>query len=317
MKKQTRAGVSAYETTLRLYPLLLFVGSLTAFYGYRLYFPFLDLSLDSFTSFVVLCTICLLAQSIIDSVPFFKASLPGLIMGTVLTFEAVLFVLFVQYYPLWSLLIAALTVAIAVGIYRRVKNVSLQRNENTYQFRSACRQHAAVLTAAVLCFVLAVPSAIGVHTEYFADDLSAEEWEVFVQILSEATAKEYEYESQRQPAVAQSYLDMLADWDDLSQEERERALRTVALNEMKELGIGADTQLQMVTAKLDEETLGSYNDQTKTVRINYEYLHDATLEEMLETVLHEMHHAYAHYVVQTLDFSSEEVQNGYYYKHTK
>ena len=135
--------------------------------------------------------------------------------------------------------------------------------------------------------------------------------------MSQAAAMNKENGSGNQNTVAETELAVLADWDTLSQAERERALRTVALHEMEELGIDGVAQLQVVTAKLDESTLGSYNDETKTVRINYEYLHDASLEEMLETVLHEMHHAYAHYVVQTLDFSSEEVQNGYYYKQAR
>ncbi|MBQ3087054.1 MAG: hypothetical protein IJC45_06950 [Clostridia bacterium] len=317
MKKQYHTELGFCHATLRLYPLLLVVGMLTAFLGYRLYFPFLHLSLGYFESFILLCSVCLLVQCFIDSVPFFAATISGLVMSTILTIEAVLFLLFLQYYPIWSLLFAVVAVGLAVGFYRLVKKTSHRRNVNPSVFRKACRQHAAVLTVAVLCVVFAVPAGIGAYTEYVSDDLSAEEWAVFLQLLSESNAETAQYNSQPGVGSVENQLSALSEWDSLSQKERERLLRTVAITEKEALGIGSDVELYVVTDKLKENTYGNYNDKTKTITISYEYLHEASAEEMLETILHEMHHAYVHDVVYSLDFTSEEVQNGYYYKRAR
>lgn len=315
MKKLRNSAFFDFESVIRLFPLLLLVGMLSAFFGYRLYFPFLHLSLGYVDSFFVMCSLCLLVQFGIDSVPFFKTTVPGLIMNTVLTAESVLFLLFLQYHPVLSLLFAALTVGISAGIYRFVKKTNAHRKTDSSAFRRACRQHAAVLTAVILCLVLAVPAGIGAYSEYFAPSLSEEDWAAFVEYLN--AYAEAEENGKKVLSAAEEPLAGLADWDDLSQKERERLLRTVAMTEKEALGIADEVELTVETVKTEQDTYGSYNDKLKRISISYEQLHEASLEEMLDTVLHEMHHAYVHYTVESLDFTSEEVQTGYYFKEAR
>lgn len=64
-------------------------------------------------------------------------------------------------------------------------------------------------------------------------------------------------------------------------------------------------------------TCGYYIDSSKEIFINYKYLNEGELKDVLQTILHEMHHAFVHYTVENIDYESELVQDNYYYKQAR
>lgn len=88
------------------------------------------------------------------------------------------------------------------------------------------------------------------------------------------------------------------EWSKLNTEERLRVMKTIADIESNYLGI---QKLTVCTEPLDENTLGHYNDATKTITLNLSYLSTADAKTMLSTLCHECYHSYQHRLVELYD----------------
>lgn len=167
----------------------------------------------------------------------------------------------------------------------------------------------------VLCVVLLIPAGIGFYEEYYKYSLSSEEWAAFVEWFNEDSEEVGKEEIANIP-----YEDKIADlvkWDKLNVAEKERVIRSIALIEKEELGICNDVEITVSTEKMSDYTCGYYIDSSKEIFINYKYLNEGEVEDVLQTILHEMHHAFVHYTVENIDYESELVRNNYYYKQAR
>ena len=107
------------------------------------------------------------------------------------------------------------------------------------------------------------------------------------------------------------------EWSKLNTEERLRVMKVIADIESNYLGI---EKLTVCTEPLDENTLGHYNDATKTVTLNLSYLSTADAKTMLSTLCHECYHSYQHRLVELYDQMEGEAKglllfrDAFYYK---
>lgn len=82
----------------------------------------------------------------------------------------------------------------------------------------------------------------------------------------------------------------LTEWADLEPQERLDMLGIVAGIESNHLGIQETVSIE--AADLSENVVGSYRRRERVIRLNIRYLEDCQVEELINTVCHEMYHAY-------------------------
>ncbi len=92
-------------------------------------------------------------------------------------------------------------------------------------------------------------------------------------------------------------------WTELTVDERLSVLRTIADIETNYLGI---PEVDLCTEVLEENVLGHYVDETRTVTINLSYLATEPAREMLSTLCHEVYHSYQHRLVEFYDTLTAE-----------
>lgn len=83
-------------------------------------------------------------------------------------------------------------------------------------------------------------------------------------------------------------------WCKLDTTAKLKVMKTVADIEANYLGI---EKMTVCTEPLDENTLGCYNDSTKTITLNLSYLSTEKARTMLSTLCHECYHSYQHRLV--------------------
>lgn len=70
--------------------------------------------------------------------------------------------------------------------------------------------------------------------------------------------------------------------------------------------LGLPWELELVICPLADGVLGSYNDETLTVRLDSDLFRDGTGEKVLDTLAHECRHAYQHRLVDAFENSGED-----------
>ena len=108
----------------------------------------------------------------------------------------------------------------------------------------------------------------------------------------------------------EEYIDLIAgirsneSWQQLSADEK---LQTVqAICNCEKAYFGLDCYITVVTAHLDKNILGTYNDSDKTIIIDTRVLEEGDAETILNTCLHEMFHAWEFNLVRLYNASTEE-----------
>ena len=95
-------------------------------------------------------------------------------------------------------------------------------------------------------------------------------------------------------------------WGKLSLNEKLEILKIVSNIESRYLGIN---QINVGTKPLKKSVVGSYDENTKTISIDTEYLRSCSGMEALNTILHELRHAYQYSAIESLKTVDEK-----YYK---
>lgn len=85
-------------------------------------------------------------------------------------------------------------------------------------------------------------------------------------------------------------------WKILSPQEKINVLQTIANCETNYFGM--DTPIYVVADALPEDVLGQYADSERLVTISITYLEEAYAEEVFDTCLHEIYHAWEHELVR-------------------
>lgn len=96
-------------------------------------------------------------------------------------------------------------------------------------------------------------------------------------------------------------------WADLSVKERLDVLQTVANYEVSYLGL--PHELNVSAEVLDEGNLGCYIDSIHSIKVNLDFLSTGTAHELLETLAHEVYHAYQHRLVDLYNSTDEQYKN--------
>lgn len=315
MKKQEERKLNIFRIFFQTVPILFAFGIIIAFEGYDLYFADFDLSLGYVGSFLVAILVCFVMQLFINRNPMLNNTKAGIVAGTILTIELLLFLLFAQYHLLITGVFVIATILFSSWLTDKILDVNKKKRRVTKRLKKCCVNCSRSLLTYVLCIALMLPAGIGFYEEYYKYSLSSEEWATFVEWFNEDSD-----EVEKEEKVVIPHEDKIADllkWDELNVAEKERVIRSIALIEKIELGISNDVEITVSTEKMSDYTCGYYIDSSKEIFINYKYLNEGELEEVLQTILHEMHHAFVHYTIENIDYESELVKDNYYYKQAR
>lgn len=315
MKKQEERKLYIFRIFFQTVPILFAFGIIIAFEGYDLYFADFDLSLGHIGSFLVAILVCFVMQLFINRNPMLNNTKAGIVAGTILTIELLLFLLFAQYHLLITGVFVIATILFSSWLTDKTLEVNKEKRRVTKRLKKWCVNRSRSLLTYVLCIALILPAGIGFYEEYYKYSLSSEEWAAFVEWFNEDSE-----DVEKEEKVVIPHEDKISDllkWDSLNVSEKERVIRSIALIEKEELGINNDVEITVSTEKMSDYTCGYYIDSSKEIFINYKYLNEGTIEDVLQTILHEMHHAFVHYTVENIDYESELVQDNYYYKQAR
>lgn len=86
-----------------------------------------------------------------------------------------------------------------------------------------------------------------------------------------------------------------AHWDKLDREARLQVLYTVCVRQAEAWNIPTP---KLDTARLNETTRGNYSFQQDRIRINKDFLAQCSSDQAVQTALHELRHAYQHWIVE-------------------
>lgn len=95
--------------------------------------------------------------------------------------------------------------------------------------------------------------------------------------------------------------------EDLNTYERIDVLQTVCNVETHYLGLSDPVTVQ--GDNLSPYTLGAYSDAQRLIRINLDYIENDPVEDVLSTILHEIHHSYEYRLADVFDNISPEYRN--------
>ena len=283
--------------------------------GYSLYFADFDFSLNRVESLLLGMATAIAIPLLVETNPRFRGGM-GVFIETVLTLEFMCFYLFAQYH-FW--VAAVLIVGAVVGLFLLTRHIFLENKKTekmTKELAFWCWHRSSSLVAYGLCIVLAVPAFLGYCEEYEKDFRSSENWDDFVEWYEQDSAADDESDFDKIFPYADKIKGLL-EWDSISAEEKERVVRAVAMIEKEHLGIDSNVEIRVYTDKMQTTTYGYYLDDSNQIVINYQHLNEGELEDVLVTVLHEMHHAFVYDTINSLDFGSPQVKNSYFYKRAR
>lgn len=96
-------------------------------------------------------------------------------------------------------------------------------------------------------------------------------------------------------------------WEELTTRDRLDVLQTVCNIEVCYLGITDPVTVQ--ADNLPENTLGTYRDDLRLVLVNLDHIENDLVDEVLDTVLHEVYHCYEHRVAEVFEITETEYRN--------
>ncbi len=99
-------------------------------------------------------------------------------------------------------------------------------------------------------------------------------------------------------------------WKEMNTQEKLDALQVIADMEAGYLQI---EPVNVVSKHLEGKVLGSYDETSRTVSIDFDHHAGYDAMDCLNTLLHECRHAFQHDCVDSLDWSNEQVLTGMYY----
>lgn len=98
-------------------------------------------------------------------------------------------------------------------------------------------------------------------------------------------------------------------WNRLSIQERVTVIQELVDFESGVLGIPT---VSVTSAMIGMATLGAYDNESNQMWINTEHLANSPVQEVISTMVHEVHHAYVDYLVSTLDWNNPAMNSAYF-----
>ena len=68
----------------------------------------------------------------------------------------------------------------------------------------------------------------------------------------------------------------------------------------------------VTSAMIGTATLGAYDNESNQMWINTEHLANSSVQEVINTICHEVHHSYVDYLVSTLDWDNPAMNSAYF-----
>lgn len=280
---------------------------------YNLYFDYFDTYINKIFFIIAYFSFCAIFQFFMSRNREIRKSEWGTVFANIVMIEVYFLILFAQQHfmiamvILWGLEATSLFLSyiIASNNYNKTDSKSKLKRYN---------ERARHLVCCMAAVVLIIPSAIGIYEEYCEAPITAEEWEVLVDFFEESKTDS----SENEPfSKYQKTLDNIAKWDKLEDEKKIETVREIGLIELEHLGVSKDVGIRIEADKIDEYTMGYYLDSEKQIVINIGHICSDSIEENIDTITHEIFHAYQHYVVSSVDFDSDFVKTSYYFENAR
>lgn len=275
---------------------------------YDLYFEGFNSYVDNFYFIIVYFFFCASFQFFMGRNKEIQKSKWGRVFISGIEIEMYFITLFAQKHFAAALIILLGLIAVHVWLYRLL----ILSNKNAdYLSDRKRKDKLGLLVSGIAAIVLLIPSCVGVYEEYAASSITAEEWAAFVEILNEEASDEPQetlFEKHEET------LSEISNWNSLENDKKIELIYKIGIIELEHLGISDDVGIQIQADKIDEYTLGYYSDSEKQIVINTAHICSDSVEENINTISHEVFHAYQYYVVSSVDFDSWFVQNSYYFE---
>lgn len=272
--------------------------------------PEINLYMETWSSrvLIVMVTVVWLCCS-----PFRRGTCNGTItelLFNIVPVEFVLMLVFTQCHFVISLLITLTVVGGEIALFRALrkderKQKFSQKRHRRYQFIfSRC----SVLGVAVLC---AIPCLLSIFVYGFESPTYKATEELWNQLFSESEAvietdtPENLYEEN---AELWNYLQE-KNWSWLSILERITVMQKLVDFESDVLGIPT---IPVTSAMIGTATLGVYDNESNQMWINTEHLANSSVQEVINTICHEVHHSYVDYLINTLDWDNPAMNSAYF-----
>lgn len=162
-----------------------------------------------------------------------------------------------------------------------------------------------MLTVGVFCAVPCIASVIVYDLRSPTYEAKPDTWELLSQVSEPAEEGENVYENN---------LDLFQcfkkeRWKKYSIQEKTTIVQKLADFEAEMLGI---PPVHLTTKLLNGLTIGKYSADTNEMWIDVETLSNSSVDEVIDTICHEVHHSFEHYLVDNIDWESCVTQTSYF-----
>lgn len=186
--------------------------------------------------------------------------------------------------------------------------MALQRNKVKRQCFRICSR---VFAAAAAVLLLAVFAGLDRYAEYYVMPGSFAADQAVAVSTGEENALNTSQREEASAAVSEIRA-AAAEWERLSDAEKKRIVRLTVKAEHLYLGLTGDPPT-VVFRPISDDCMGKYSHFDRTILFDSNHLKDDSAASVLQTAIHEMHHAYVHQTVSALNFDSDVVRNNRYF----
>lgn len=140
MKKHDEKRLNVFRNFFQTVPILLEFGIVIAFKRYNLYFPDINLDFGDIGSFIIAILICFATQLFVNTNPMLGNTKSGIVAGTILTIEIMLFILFAQYHLLFSFVIVAAIVLFSSWLTKKIISVNKEKKNDDKKIKTLVQE---------------------------------------------------------------------------------------------------------------------------------------------------------------------------------
>lgn len=220
------------------------------------------------------------------------------LLSNIFPIQLILLALFAQYH----LITMAVFLLVIVGM-QVVFRYSRRSVRNTRR-EKRLRRRVLVLTASL---VLAVPSMLVLCVYGVSEKRYQPRIEHLNALIEQASHEVREGELIPDQELLLCFQEK--NWSGYTTEEKLTLVKCLADKETDRLGI---PPVPLYAGKEEKYTLGHYNIVREEIMIDSEYLAGSGAKDVIETIFHEVYHAYQDYVVKSVDWRSELSHSAYF-----
>ncbi len=214
--------------------------------------------------------------------------------------EVLLTLVFAQYHFVLTVILLGLVLATSILFRISINKTEREKRTNykTHKRNMTIKRRFFVLLTTVVFFI---PSTLAV----FVYNLQDPYYEASMDLLSELFAvDEVNTDTFEDAGDNVGFIDCfkMPIWTSFSPDKKITVLQLLADYESIRLGMPA---VPISSKRIDMFTLGEYSPTYNTICIDLEHLEDSPPEDTIRSLLHEVFHAYQHYVITNIDWESD------------